>query len=227
MSWCFYSSSQYCRSLPCTVHTWSKLMIKILYGIESSANMSSLFKNLSLKYGTPSANTSLKFKCGEMRLSFYGDLDGAVWSWGFLFIYSATIEPLSCITELMHCDSLKQFLSLFSIVLRNYSWYTVEKSWISNRHRAELDIVHNTIWACVLSFAPLWPVDQSNGLLEAVLSKLKRLELLSTLMVLGRFLIIGQFPPSDSSLMEKLHSHLINTMRVFNERYMNGLHQIN
>lgn len=74
-----------------------------------------------LKHGAPSANTSVKFKCGEMQLSFYGDLDGAVWSWVFLFIYSVTIEPLSCITELMHCDSLKLFLSPFSIVLRNHS----------------------------------------------------------------------------------------------------------
>lgn len=34
------------------------------------------------------------------------------------------------------------FLSLFSIVLRNYSWYTVEKSWI---FPTGLDIAHNTI----------------------------------------------------------------------------------
>lgn len=74
-----------------------------------------------LKHGAPSANTSVKFKCSDMQLSFYGDLDGAVWSWVFLFIYSVTIELLSCITELMHCDSLKLFLSPFSIVLRNHS----------------------------------------------------------------------------------------------------------
>lgn len=56
-----------------------------------------------------------------MQLSLYGDLDGAVWSWDLPFIYSVAIELLSCITELMYCDSLKLFLSPFSIVLRNYS----------------------------------------------------------------------------------------------------------
>lgn len=73
----------------------------------------------------------------------------------------------------------------------------------SNWNPTELDKAHNTTWAHVLSSVPPWPVDQSNGLSEAALSKLKRLELLSSLMVLGRFLIIGQFPLSDSSLMEE------------------------
>lgn len=120
----------------------------------------------------------------------------------FPFIYSVATTLLSCITERMHCDSPKLFLSLFLQPIEKLQLIYCRKVEDLLPTPPELDISHNTIWVHILSFAPLWPVDQSNGLSEAVHDKLWRLEPLSGLMVLGRFLIMGQFPLSDFSAVK-------------------------
>lgn len=93
-------------SLYTSKHWWSKF----LDSMESSANMSLLFKNISLSFEVwHTISKQLENQMWSNGVISLWDLDGAVWSWGFLFIYSVTIELLSCITALMCCDTLKLF----------------------------------------------------------------------------------------------------------------------
>lgn len=90
----------------------------------------------------------------------------------FPFIYSVVTTLLSFITERMHCDSPKLFLSLFLQPIEKLQLIYCRKVEALLPTPPELHISHNTIWVHILSFAPLWPVDQSNGLSEAVHDKL-------------------------------------------------------
>ena len=66
-----------------------------------------------LKYGTPSGSaTEIQMWWNALIFFLWGILDGAVWNGAFLFMHSVTMPPLSCITELMCCDSLKLFYLL-------------------------------------------------------------------------------------------------------------------
>lgn len=85
----------------------------------------------------------------------------------FLFIYSVATMLLSCITERMQCDSPELLLSLFLQPIEKLQLIYCRKVGDLLPTPPELDIPHNTIWVHILSFAPLWPVDQSNGLSEA------------------------------------------------------------